>query len=116
MEDNGKNSGAEPPRETTRYACSPDMRIDFMFNREGAVWMLYDKPMPALKWVAYDREKEILSLVTKDGRVADLGLRLPVERSFHLERAMEVTALLMRDGFVTDCASVPLVSGRMTVN
>ena len=116
MEDKTKNSGAKISRETALCATSSGIRIDFMFNREGGVWMLHDRPLPVLKWVAYDHEKEILTLVTKDGRVADLGLRLSADRSFYLERAMEVTALLMKDGFVTDCAVVPLVTSRMTVN
>jgi hypothetical protein len=116
LEDKTKNSGTEAPREAKPCAGISEIQVDFMFNREGAVWMLHDKPLPALKWVAYDCEKEILSLVTQDGRVADLGLRLAAGRSFYLERAMEVTALLMKNGFVADFAVVPMVTSRMTVN
>jgi len=119
MDDKKKNPTTESPCEASPRlftSCPADVKIDFMFNREGGVWLLHDQPLPALKWVEYDSEKEILTLVTDRGRIADLGLRLPADRSFYLERAMEVTALLMKDGFVTDFAVVPMVSSRMTVN
>jgi len=94
-----------------------DMRVDILYNREGGVWVLHDQPMPdALKWVEYDAASETVTLVTQGGRIADPGLKIPSEKSFYLERAMEVTALLMKDGFVTDFAIVPMVASKMIVN
>src|SRR5258708_5094680 len=119
MDGKKKNPVSEGPCEADACqsaSCPPDMKVDFLFNPERGVWLLHDKPLPILKWVEYDAETETLTLVTNRGRIADLGLKIPADRSFYLERAMEVTALLMKDGFVTDFAIVPMVTSRMTVN
>lgn len=94
-----------------------DMRVDFLFNRTGGAWLLHDKPLPdILKWIEYDSEKETIILVTRSSRIGGLGLRIPVEKKIYLDRAMEVTALLMHDGFVKDFAIVPMVTRNATVN
>ncbi len=94
-----------------------DMKVDFLFNRTGGAWLLHDKPLPdTLKWIEYDSEKEMVVLVTRSGRLEGLGLRIPIEKKIYLERAMEVTALLMHDGFVTDFTIVPMVTTNVTVN
>ena len=101
----------------SRSSPGIDMKVDFLFNRTGGAWLLHDKPLPdVLKWIEYDSEKEMIVLVTRSGRVDGLGLRIPLEKKIYLERAMEVTALLMHDGFVMDFTVVPMVTTNATVN
>jgi hypothetical protein len=120
MEFRKKEAEDAGPFETEASPRTPlesGMRLDFLYNREGGVWLVHDKPLPdKLKWVEYDAGAETVTLVMANGRIADPGLRIPPERSFYLTRAMEVTALLMKDGFVTDFSIVPMVSSQMTVN
>jgi len=118
----GRGMDKKNPADSNLGTASPlssdiNMRVDFLFNRTGGAWLLHDKPLPdILKWIEYDSEKETIVLVTRSGRLDGLGLRIPVEKKAYLERAMEVTALLMHDGFVKDFAVVPMVTTHMTVN
>ena len=114
---NNTNAGPFEAEGSSRSSLGADTRINFLFNKEGGVWLLHDKPLPdTLKWVEYDTQKETVTLVTRDGRISDLGVRIPADKSFYLERAMEVTTLLMDQGRVADFAIVPMVTANMTVN
>jgi hypothetical protein len=120
MEGKKKHITSASPVKAESSSCSfpeSDMRVGILYNRDGGVWLLHDQPMPdALKCVEYDAISETVTLITGSGRIADSGLKIPAEKSFYLERAMEVTAVLMKDGFVTDFAIVPMVVSNMTVN
>lgn len=109
------NQPAEPGPESRTHIES-DTRIDLLYNRDGQVWLLHDKPLPqALICVEYDTNRETVSLISEKGRIGD-SLRISPERGYYLERAMDVTALLMKDGFVVDFSVVPMTTTRMTLN
>lgn len=109
---NGQSAdpGAESPH------IESDTRIDLLYNREGQVWLLHDKPLPqVLQCIEYDAGRETIRLISDKGQIGQ-SLKISPERAYYLERAMDVTALLMKDGFVVDFSIVPMITSRMTVN
>lgn len=93
------------------------MKIDFLYNEEGKAWLLHDRPLPdILKWVEYDADTENVILVTRSGKIQDLGLKVPAGQALYIERAMEITVLLMKAGKVEDFAIVPMITRNTTLN
>ena len=85
------------------------MKVDFLYNQEGGVWLLHDKPLPdILKWVDYDADTGIVTLNTAQGKTQQLGLPIPAEAIPRLTKAVEITVLLINNGKIMDFAIVPL--------
>jgi hypothetical protein len=85
------------------------MKVDFLYNQDGGVWLLHDKPLPdILKWVEYDADRGVVTLNTAQGKTQELGLPLPGVAASRLRKAIEITVLLMDKGKIMDFAIVPL--------
>lgn len=93
------------------------MKVDFVFNREGKVWILHDKPLPSiLKWVEFDTDFESVTLVTREGKIQNVGLKVPGDMAYYIEQAMEITVMLMKDGKVEDFAIVPMITRNIALH
>ena len=93
------------------------MKVDFVFNREGKVWILHDKPLPAiLKWVEFDTDFENVTLVTREGKLQHVGLKVPADMAYYIEQAMEITVMLMDNGKVKDFAIVPMITRNIALH
>lgn len=98
-------------------SMSSTMKVDFLYNQDGKAWLLHDRPLPdILKWVEYDSDTENVTLVTRSGKIQDLGLKVPAGQAMYIERAMEITVLLMNGGKIADFAIVPMITRNITVN
>lgn len=118
-----KNKGTKSPSsmagiESPVYPpMTSNMKVDFLYNEEGDAWLLHDKPLPdILKWIEYDVDMNNVILVTRSGKIQDMGLELPENSSYHLQNVATITVLLMEDGKIADFAIVPLITRDMTVN
>jgi hypothetical protein len=91
-----------PPMATT-------MGVDFLFNEDGA-WLLHDKPLiEDLSWIEYDADTETATLVTEQGRLQDLGLKVPLTRANWLLQATCVTRHLIKDSKIVNSSIVPII-------
>jgi hypothetical protein len=117
--ENGVSAGKDdkPDNPLVQAPLASMMKVDFLLNKEGGVWLLHDKPLPGiLKWVEYDADTERVMLVKRHGGVQDLGLKVPLSMGYSLMGAKEITAMLIDgDGKIVDFAIVPLVA-RQTIN
>ncbi len=97
--------------------ASGTMKVDFLFNKDGGAWLLHDKPLPdILKWIEYDADDESVTLVAQNGKVQNLGLKIPADMGAYLHIAMTVTALRMEGDKIADFAVVPLITRDTAVN
>jgi len=106
-------------RAGTPGICAPlasQMKVDFLFNEDGHVWLLHEKPLAdTLKWVEYDGDMESVTLVMADDKIQDLGLRLPRAMGMKIN-AKEITAMQMEDGKVADFCVVPILLRNLSVH
>lgn len=85
------------------------MRVEFLANLEGGVWVLHDKPLPdILKWVDYDVDAGTVTLAMQTGKTQPLGLGVPKSMVDRLKKANEISVILVQEKKVQDFALVPL--------
>ena len=93
------------------------MTVDFLFDKKGGAWLLHNKPLPDfLHWAEYDGEMETLTLVSYDGKVQNLGTKIPVGSGHYIEKAMEITTMYVDKGKIQDFQIIPIISRGTTVN
>lgn len=95
---------------------SSRMTLDFVFNEDGA-WLMHGRPLPdVLRWVEYDADTEQVTLVLREGRLQDIGLKVPADHGQKLFQLDKVTVMFMNEGQVEDIALVPLVARRISLH
>ena len=89
---------------------SSHMGVSLMLNPEGKVWLVHDKPFTdVLMWAEYDIDAASLTLVMKDGRIQELGLKIqPPVRKF-LREARQIFTMYMKDEKLQDTYILPLL-------
>ena len=56
---------------------SAGMGVSLMLNPDSQVWLLHDKPFSdILMWAEYDIDAASLTLVMRDGKIQELGLKI----------------------------------------
>lgn len=104
------------PAESEDYPVRPplssQMHLELMVNDDSQVWLLHDKPFSGiLKWVEYDEDTNLMTLVTEDGMSQNLGIVIPEKIGQLLLSSQQLTALLMNyEGQVGDFYIVPLMA------
>lgn len=99
-------SGDSPVRKP----MAAQMHVELVVNDDAEVWVLHDKPFPAiLQWAEYDEESNMLSFVTHDGKVQDLGIIIPEKIADILLDARRVFAMYMPKGQIADMGIVPVM-------
>ena len=94
-----------------RPPMAEKMNVEFVVNEDAGIWVLHDRPFPAiLHWVEYDQETNIVTFVTHDGKIQDLGMILPKPVGEILMDADEISAILMQEGEIRDIGIVPVIS------
>jgi len=86
------------------------MHVELVVNENAQVWVLHDKPFPAiLQWAEYDEESNALTFITHDGKIQDLGMVLPDPVADILLDAGELCAILMQGGEIRDMGFIPVM-------
>ena len=93
------------------------MQVDFVFDHKGGAWLLHDKSLPNfIDWAEYDGTLETLTLVTREGKIQDLGTKIPVGAGHYIERAMELTLLQVEGDKIVNSNIIPIVARDTTLN
>ena len=93
------------------------MKVDFLFNATGGVWLLHEKPLPETPaWAEYDADEGTVTMVTETGRSMALGLKVPGDFGLCMKDAAEMTALRLDEkGNVLDMLIVSMVTRNTAV-
>ncbi len=93
-----------------RHTMASQMHVELVVNDDAGVWVLHDQPFPAiLHWAEYDEENNELTFITHDGKIQDLGMKIPNDIGDILLDADEICAMYMKDGKVQDIGIVPIM-------
>jgi len=99
-----------PEDGAIRCPMAEKMNVEFVVNEDAEIWVLHDQPFPAiLHWVEYDQETNIVTFVTHDGKIQDLGMVIAKPVGEILIDADEICAMLMQDGQIRDIGIVPVI-------
>lgn len=91
-------------------SAASQMKIDVAVNAEGNVLVLHDQPFPDyLEWIEFDVDTGVLTFITAEGKLQDLGMIIHAPMNKHLTRAKNVCTVCIRDGEVRDLGIVPLL-------
>ena len=104
----------KPPEATDAYpvwpAATTKMQIDVTVNEESQVWILHDQPFPdLLEWVEFEVKTGIMTFVTKEGKLQDLGLTIHAPMKEYVAHARQAFLVMMRHNEVRDMGLVPLI-------
>ena len=85
------------------------MKVDFLANQEGGIWILHDQAMPEiLKWVDFDADAHTITFAYQTGKTQELGLPIPANMTERLKKANNISVILVKDGQIRDFALVAL--------
>jgi len=85
------------------------MKVDLVVNSSGSIWILHDRPLPALvTWADYDSDAGTVTFATDKGKTQELGIQVPRTMTGTLQEATQVSVLLMENRKVTDFTIIPL--------
>ncbi|MCB9990272.1 MAG: hypothetical protein H6867_02695 [Rhodospirillales bacterium] len=86
------------------------MQIDVVVNKDGKVWVIYDRPFPDyLDWVEFDADTGEMTFVTMDGKLQDLGMIIHEPMNQFVAQAKKACLMMIRDGQIRDMGLVPLL-------
>ncbi len=82
------------------FPVLPDMRdrrnVDLAVNKHGYVWIVYDKPFEdRVNWIEYDDDLKTLTLVLHNGKMQDLGKKVPPKLQKNMRKAKLAMFALM---------------------
>lgn len=107
----GTGGNEQPPADLPlRRPMAAEMHVELVVNDDAEVWVLHDRPFPAiLQWAEYDEENNSLSFVTHDGKTQELGIIIPETIADILLDARTLYALYMPEGKIADMGIVPIM-------
>ena len=86
------------------------MRIELIVNDQSGVILLHDKPFPGiLHWMEYDSDLNVVTLVLRDGRSIDLGMKIHPDIGECLKDTKLLYTVLTSGKDIQDMFLVPVV-------
>ncbi len=86
------------------------MGISLILNPESKIWLVHEQAFPdILMWAEYDIDTASLSLVFREGRVQDIGMRIHPPMRKYLARSRQIFTMLLQGDKVADCYIMPLL-------
>lgn len=85
------------------------MKIDVTVSKDSQVWVLHNQPFPNyLEWIEFDAETGLMSFVTAQGKIQELGMTIHSPMSEYVALAKDVRTILVQDKEIKDMGIVPL--------
>lgn len=86
------------------------MNVDLVMNPDSKVWILHDKPFPdILMWVEYDIDAATLTLVYRNGKVQELGIKIHAPMRKYLRSARQLFTMRLEGEQIADTYVRPLL-------
>lgn len=86
------------------------MKVDLVINPDSKVWLLHDKRFPDIvMWAEYDVDSASLTLVMRDGKTQDLGMKIHPPMRKYLRAARQLFTVLLKDEKIADTYILPLL-------
>lgn len=86
------------------------MNVDLVMNPDSKVWILHDKPFPdILMWVEYDIDAATLTLVYRNGKVQELGIKIHAPMRKYLRSARQLFTMRLEGEQIVDTYVRPLL-------
>lgn len=86
-------------------------KVDFAVNEKGVVMVLFDQELPEpVHWVEYDMDIDTITFVTWNGKIFELGMRIPRPFKRYMRNSFVITLIHMEKGeYPAMMSRVPLV-------
>lgn len=86
------------------------MNVDLVMNPDSKVWILHDKPFPdILMWVEYDIDAATLTLVYRNGKIQELGMKIHAPMRKYLRSARQLFTMRLEGEQIVDTYIRPLL-------
>jgi hypothetical protein len=86
------------------------MKVDLVMNPDSKVWILHDKPFPdILMWAEYDIDSASLTLVYRNGKTQELGLKIHAPMRKYLRSARQLFTMRLEGDQIVDTYVRPLL-------
>lgn len=86
------------------------MNVDLVMNPDSKVWILHDKPFPdILMWVEYDIDVASLTLVYRNGKIQELGMKIHAPMRKYLRSARQLFTMRLEGEQIVDTYVRPLL-------
>jgi hypothetical protein len=86
------------------------MNVDLVMNPDSKVWILHDKPFPdVLMWVEYDIDAATLTLVYRNGKIQELGMKIHAPMRKYLRSARQLFTMRLEGEQIADTYVRPLL-------
>jgi hypothetical protein len=86
------------------------MKVDLVMNPDSKVWILHDKPFPdILMWAEYDIDSASLTLVYRNGKIQELGLKIHAPMRKYLRSARQLFTMRLEGDQIVDTYVRPLL-------
>lgn len=86
------------------------MRVDLLINPESKVWLLHDQRFQDIAmWAEYDVDAASLTLVLRDGRTQELGMKIHPPMRKYMRQARQLYTMRVENQKIADSYILPLV-------
>ncbi len=73
-------------------------KCELVINQEGGAMLIFNRPLPeGIEWAEYDADLAMLTLVTWDGNIMGLGLKIHPPLRKYLKMAKEIMLIEMTE-------------------
>lgn len=86
------------------------MKVDLVINPESKVWLLHDQRFQDyVMWAEYDVDAASLTLVLRDGRMQELGMKIHAPLRKYLRAARQLYTVRVENAKIADSYILPLL-------
>lgn len=84
--------------------------LDLSVSSAGEVYIFHQKKIPEqLNWAEYDKEAATISLITKTGRIQDLGIKIEKLMQDKIGNPTRVFIIYVKDQKTEQILEIPMV-------
>lgn len=106
VEKTGAASGSSP----VLTPLAKQMKVDLVVSPESRIWLLHDRYFDELiAWAEYDIDMATLCLVTHDGRMQPLGMKIHQPLRKYMQNGRQLYTMLVKDKKIVDSYILPLL-------
>lgn len=86
------------------------MNVDLVLNPDSKVWLLHDQRFTDIVlWAEYDVDSATLTLVLRDGKIQELGMKIHPPMRKYLREARQLYTMRLENQKIVDTYILPLL-------
>lgn len=87
-----------------------EMKLDLAVNDDGEIYLFHEKPFnEAVNWVEYSEVEQKIYLVTQEGRIQGLGMKVPKLIGGKIDQSIRIFLVHVENGAPKTIWEMPFI-------